>query len=180
MIKRSLDASTRRCRKRPRIGAMFLEPLVNSMCGERTLEKFGTGDLVNEQCNNTAQPVPETQLLTYGEVADRMRVSVRSVRRLVEDGELIAVYIRRSPRIRELDLAKYLNLLANSCYNQQCVGLDVRHSSRGQRTCQDATTKTASTNGRTRKSTGRATSTDAAKELADLLGLPTAGKRTRS
>ena len=119
-------------------------------------------------------------LLPYQEVADRLRVSVRTVRRMVGDGELPAVYIRRSPRIREPDLAKYLNSLSNTCYNQQCVGLGVRDSSRGQRICQDATIRTASTNGRTQKCTGRASSTDAARELADLLGLPTARKPRRS
>jgi len=127
-----------------------------------------------------AYALTETRLLTYPEVADRMRVSVRTVRRLVDEGELPAVYIRRSPRIRALDLGNYLNLLDKSCYNQQRVGLGVRDSSRGQRTCQDATTKTACTNGRTRRSTGRASSTDAASELADLLGLSTARKPRRS
>ena len=49
-----------------------------------------------------------TQLLTVNEVADLFRVSSMTVYRLIRSGELPAVRVGRSYRVREDDLDAYL------------------------------------------------------------------------
>lgn len=48
------------------------------------------------------------QLLTAGEVADLLRVSTMTVYRLIRAGELPAVRVGRSYRVRSVDLDSYL------------------------------------------------------------------------
>jgi excisionase family DNA binding protein len=48
------------------------------------------------------------QLLTAGEVADLLRVSTMTVYRLIRGGELPAVRVGRSYRVRQADLDTYL------------------------------------------------------------------------
>lgn len=48
------------------------------------------------------------QLLTAGEVADLLRVSTMTVYRLIRGGELPAVRVGRSYRVRSVDLDSYL------------------------------------------------------------------------
>lgn len=48
------------------------------------------------------------QLLTAGEVADLLRVSTMTVYRLIRGGELPAVRVGRSYRVRSQDLDSYL------------------------------------------------------------------------
>lgn len=48
------------------------------------------------------------QLLTAGEVADLLRVSTMTVYRLIRGGELPAVRVGRSYRVRSVDLDAYL------------------------------------------------------------------------
>ncbi len=48
------------------------------------------------------------QLLTAGEVADLLRVSTMTVYRLIRGGELPAVRVGRSYRVRSDDLDSYL------------------------------------------------------------------------
>lgn len=48
------------------------------------------------------------QLLTAGEVADLLRVSTMTVYRLIRAGELPAVRVGRSYRVRQVDLDAYL------------------------------------------------------------------------
>lgn len=48
------------------------------------------------------------QLLTAGEVADLLRVSTMTVYRLIRGGELPAVRVGRSYRVRSQDLDAYL------------------------------------------------------------------------
>ena len=50
----------------------------------------------------------EDRLLTIKEVAEYLRVDPKTVRRLIEDGELAAHKIGRQWRISESDLKKYL------------------------------------------------------------------------
>lgn len=49
-----------------------------------------------------------TQLLTAGEVAEMLRVSTMTVYRLIRAGELPAVRVGRSYRVRQGDLDGYL------------------------------------------------------------------------
>jgi len=50
----------------------------------------------------------QDQLLTLQQVADRLQVSISTVRRLVDAGELRAVRIGRNLRVRPEDLAAYI------------------------------------------------------------------------
>ena len=55
-----------------------------------------------------ASPIPH-DLLTAREVADVMRVSTMTVYRLIKAGELPAIRVGKHLRIRERDVAKYLD-----------------------------------------------------------------------
>ena len=55
-----------------------------------------------------AQPFVTGGLLTVAEVAAAMRVSTMTVYRLIKTGELGAVRVGRSYRIRETDLERFL------------------------------------------------------------------------
>lgn len=49
------------------------------------------------------------RLFTAGEVADQLRVSTMTVYRLIRRGELPAVRVGRNYRVRDGDLANYLD-----------------------------------------------------------------------
>jgi excisionase family DNA binding protein len=53
-----------------------------------------------------------TELLTSAEVADRLKVSVKTVQRLTRGGELRPTYIGRLPRYTERDLEACIALLS--------------------------------------------------------------------
>jgi excisionase family DNA binding protein len=54
-------------------------------------------------------PGPLGRLLKPGEVADILRVSVSTVRKLTRRGDLPPVYIGRIPRYHEVDVTAYLD-----------------------------------------------------------------------
>lgn len=112
-------------------------------------------------------PISETQLLTFKEVAAKLKVSERTIRRIVDEKSLTVIYIRNSPRIREIDLFDYINLQMDKCYNSKRMVLDVR--TRGKRTCKNQRSKKVYTKGETRNFGGSVTSMNPAKELAALL-----------
>lgn len=59
--------------------------------------------------NTNLQSEIET-LITFGQAAERLHISLRQFRRLVDSGKLPFVRIgERSPRIRPSDLNRYLN-----------------------------------------------------------------------
>ena len=49
-----------------------------------------------------------TQLLTFAEVAERLRCSVRQVRRLAAKGQLRVVRVGRRPLVTEAELEAYI------------------------------------------------------------------------
>ncbi|MDP8975743.1 MAG: helix-turn-helix domain-containing protein [Actinomycetota bacterium] len=51
------------------------------------------------------------QLLTLGEVADRLKVSESTVRRYTSDGRLPTVHLGRSVRVRPADLGAFVDSL---------------------------------------------------------------------
>ena len=53
------------------------------------------------------QQINSQQLLTVAEVAERLAVSTRTVRRLIDSGELVTHRVGRAVRISEADLAAY-------------------------------------------------------------------------
>lgn len=48
------------------------------------------------------------EVLTVEEVAERLRVSAQTVRKLIEDGELRAFRVKNQWRIRKEDLDRYI------------------------------------------------------------------------
>jgi len=59
-------------------------------------------------------PMPDRLLITKGEVAERLSVSVRTIERLVATGRLPQVYVEHSARIRIKDLEAYVNSLTET------------------------------------------------------------------
>lgn len=55
-----------------------------------------------------AQFPAEVRFLTVAEVADHMRVSKMTVYRLIKAGDLAAVRVGKSYRIRQADIERYL------------------------------------------------------------------------
>ena len=99
----------------------------------------------------------ETLLLTLAEAANQLRVSSRTVRRLIHAGELPAVPVRRALRIRSQDLHAYVDRLMSKPHNSQCAGPSVRKES------------TCHTDAKTVPFGGRPTPTQTEKELDALL-----------
>jgi excisionase family DNA binding protein len=58
--------------------------------------------------NSSTGDIADAQFLTVAEVAAMMRVSKMTVYRLVHSGELPAVRVGRSFRVRETDANEYL------------------------------------------------------------------------
>ena len=82
----------------------------------------------------------------------------RTMRRLIEAGEIPVVTVRRTVRIRAADLRTYVDAHVHKKHNSRCAGPDVR---KGGSTCH--------TDAKTVPFGGRRTSTQADKELDDLL-----------
>jgi len=59
-------------------------------------------------------PMPDRLLVTKGEVAERLSVSVRTIERLVATGRLPQVYVEHSARFRVKDLEAYVNSLTET------------------------------------------------------------------
>jgi excisionase family DNA binding protein len=55
-----------------------------------------------------SQPFSNSRFLTVQEVAELMRVSTMTVYRLIKAGELPAVRVGRSFRVRDIDVDAYL------------------------------------------------------------------------
>jgi excisionase family DNA binding protein len=55
-----------------------------------------------------AQSLSRARFLTVGEVADLLRVSSMTIYRLIKDGEMPAVRVGKSYRLREEDIDAYL------------------------------------------------------------------------
>jgi excisionase family DNA binding protein len=54
------------------------------------------------------QPLSRARFLTVSEVADLLRVSSMTIYRLIKDGEMPAVRVGKSYRLREEDIDAYL------------------------------------------------------------------------
>ena len=55
-----------------------------------------------------ARDLSDVRFLTVAEVADMMRVSTMTVYRIIKSGELPAVRVGRSFRVRDVDVDSYL------------------------------------------------------------------------
>ena len=58
-----------------------------------------TGPMSGPNDDDPSLPAPVRQLMTAAEVADVLRISVRTVRRMIASGQLPAIAIGRSIRI---------------------------------------------------------------------------------
>lgn len=97
-------------------------------------------------------------LWTVDQAAESMRLSTRTVRRLIAAGELQAVRVRSRVRLQPEAVAEYV---------ARCVGQAV-----GETTCKSASKiKTESISGATRRTGGQVSQTEAGAKLANLLGL---------
>ena len=61
-----------------------------------------------------AQPPAEPRFLTVAEVASHMRVSTMTVYRLIKAGDMAAVRVGKSYRVREDDVDRYLSSRYNA------------------------------------------------------------------
>jgi excisionase family DNA binding protein len=55
-----------------------------------------------------SRPPSPARLLTYADVAERLRVSLRTVRRLADSGALPVIHIGRAVRVDPRDLERFL------------------------------------------------------------------------
>ena len=99
----------------------------------------------------------EPLLFTLNESARQLSVSTRTVRRMMERGELPWVRIGRAIRIPAKSLKKWVDINMSSEHNYSCAG----NVQGGKSTCH--------TNAKIVPFGGLVTSTQAAKELGDLL-----------
>ena len=114
--------------------------------------------------------MPDTLLLTIDEVADHLRISTRTVRRLIQAGELPTVPIGRNLRIRRYDLSAYVDGLVFRKHNAKCAGPGVLGQEK----------HACHTDAKTVPSGGRLLPGQTAKELDALLGQATKRKRKPS
>jgi excisionase family DNA binding protein len=106
-------------------------------------------------------------------------VSPRTVRRMVDRGELPTVKVGRLVRIPADAVRGWVENNMRPAHNPECVGQDVQRRS----TCQENAkpeTKMVSTNGKTHRTGGYRSPTRAAAELAKVLELPTGAKPKHS
>jgi len=123
------------------------------------------------------ETMPMTTLLyTLDESAEQLRVSTRTIRRLTERGELPFVRIGRAIRIPVASVKKWIDDNTLEGHNLSCAG-DVQG---GKSTCQNDKIKMDFTSARIRPTGGRVTATQAAKELAAVVGLKTGKKPMHS
>ena len=101
----------------------------------------------------------ETLLLTIPEVAEHLRVSTRTVHRLIASKSLLACKVGRSVRIRRMDLERFLDPDPTTPDNTACTGPGVRN--REENVCH--------TVAKIVPFGGRLTSMQADKELDELL-----------
>ena len=112
----------------------------------------------------------EPLLLTLPEVGRDLRVSLRTVHRLIASRALVAVKVGRLVRIRRSDLLDFLDAKPPIPDNLHCAGPGVRN--REENVCH--------TVAKTVPFGGRPSPTPADKELDALLERPTARRQTHS
>ncbi len=106
-------------------------------------------------------------------------VSTRTVRRLIDQRLLSTCKVGRRLMVVADSVRDYVDGNIRPAHNQQCAGLNVREIS----TCKESAkrgTGTVSTGGKIRHTGGPVSPMQAARELAAVLELPTAGKQRPS
>ncbi len=106
-------------------------------------------------------------------------VSSRTVRRLMDRGAIRTQKVGRRRLVVAASVREWLDAEMTAEHTDTHAGLGVQGGSACRRSVKTET-KTVSTKGRTRRTGGRRTSTQAARELAEVLALPTGKKPKRS
>jgi excisionase family DNA binding protein len=127
-----------------------------------------------------AKAMTDTLLWSLEEAARQLGgISTRTVRRLVEVGEIEPRRVGRRLLVSAASVRDFVDRLGSTAKNWQSAGRDVQEES----TCLESAkreTKMVSTGVRTRLTGGPRTRTRAAEELAKVLELPTAARPKRS
>ena len=119
----------------------------------------------------------DTLLWSLQEAARQLGgVSTRSVRRMIDAGELPAVSVRRSIKIPVAAVLEWVERNMSYTHNHPCAGPSVLKEKSTCHRSVKTETRTVSTGVRTRHTGGPVTVTQAAKELAAVLELPAAKK----
>lgn len=116
----------------------------------------------------------EPLLLTLDHAADALSISARTVRRLIDRGELTPIRIGRAVRLSTEDLRAYIDRQITQGHNPLGVavpGDTTCHKNRG------ADRKPGSTRGHARRTGGPSTQTDAGARLAEVLKFDAATTR---
>jgi excisionase family DNA binding protein len=97
------------------------------------------------------------------------RVSVRTVRRLINSGAIDAQRVGRRVMVKVASVRAFVDQENGAAHNSYCAGKAVQQE---ESTCRESAnvTRTVSSRVPTRRTGGRASRTAAAEQLADLLG----------
>jgi excisionase family DNA binding protein len=116
----ALSAHERRLRRDGAVvPAMFTD--LAGLLRDCVRARQATTALCNGVTDSDDDLMAERLLLTKGEVADQLGVSVRTVERLVAAGHLQLVSVEGARRIRVSDLAAYVDGLATASATHQCA-----------------------------------------------------------
>lgn len=99
-LRRAIEAYARRCRE----NGVRLPAALSDLAFLATTGQERTNI---DHAEDVAHDGHVTTLLTFAEVAERLRVSERTVRRLVSDGSLPAVEVASKRRVHTADLDAY-------------------------------------------------------------------------
>ena len=129
----------------------------------------------DEEMDGRQQTTSETILWTVEGTANQLMVSSKTVKRLIEEGELPIVPIRGCIRVPKQAVLDWVE--SQTRYNLGCVGLAVRHP-KGERKClNSAKRRKVSTGVKEVGTGGHLTQRQAVGEFNALLGQPPRGKR---
>jgi excisionase family DNA binding protein len=128
-----------------------------------------------EAKNEQQQKMEETILWTVEATANQLMVSIKTVKRLIEEDVLPVVPVRGCIRVPKQSVLDWVE--SQTRYNWRCVGLAVRHP-KGERKClNSAKRRKVSTGVKEVGTGGHLTQRQAVGEFNALLGQPPRGKR---
>ena len=135
-----------------------------------------TTNIDNTTTNNKWRTISsEVTSWKVQKIADELAVSIKTIKRLIDEGVLPVVRIRGCIRVPKQAVLDWVE--NQTRYNWGCAGLVVRNP-KGERKCLNSARKGKALNAdRVPSSGGPLTPTQAVKEFNALLGQPTRGKR---
>ena len=135
-----------------------------------------TTTIDNNKLNNERKTITsEVTSWKVQKIATELSVSIKTVKRLIDDGVLPVVRIRGCIRVPKQAVLDWVE--AQTRYNSRCAGLAVRHP-KGERKCLNSAKRRKVSTGVKEVSTGgHLTQRQAVGEFNALLGQPPRGKR---